>query len=122
MSEQAKVVVEPIEIPLHSEQELREIAQGIQTGAIWTHLDCPEPTDLVMMFMPFALMEPKLKHKLRTSDIGLIYEHINRAGPRSINGRPCFVSFKLLNEADADKVQGYCRELQKSVEVAGETP
>ena len=41
------------------------------------------------------------------SSIGLIYEYIDKAGPRSINGLPNFFSMRLLNKEDALKVDGY---------------
>jgi len=36
----------------------------------------------------------------RLQNIGVIYEYISKAGPRSINGYPCFFSFRILNKAD----------------------
>jgi hypothetical protein len=38
------------------------------------------------------------------SSIGLIYEFITEAGPRSINGLPMFTSVKFLNREDASKM------------------
>ena len=36
----------------------------------------------------------------RLCKIGTIYEYISEAGPRSINGFPCFFSHKVLNRSD----------------------
>ncbi len=44
-------------------------------------------------------------HQGWLSDIGLIYEDIGQAGPRSINGYPIFWSFRILNKSDWERAR-----------------
>lgn len=44
-------------------------------------------------------------HLGRLSDIGLIYEDLGKAGPRSINGYPIFWSFCILNKSDWERAR-----------------
>lgn len=39
--------------------------------------------------------------------IGLVYEYLDKAGPRGINGMPNFFSCRLLNQDDAKKMFEY---------------
>lgn len=36
----------------------------------------------------------------RLQNLGVIYEHLSAAGPRSVNGQPIFFSFHILNQSD----------------------
>jgi hypothetical protein len=46
-------------------------------------------------------------------DIGAIYEYMDRAGPRSINGMPMFTSCKFLTQAEYKEVCEYIQEIKK---------
>jgi hypothetical protein len=58
---------------------------------------------LIMVFMP---MMCGLEHLApwAINDINCIWEHMDKAGPRSINGMPGFFSMHLLHKKDADIV------------------
>lgn len=50
----------------------------------------------------------------RFQTLGVIYEYIREAGPRGINGLPCFFSFRMLNQEDwARAHKAIMRELQR---------
>lgn len=56
----------------------------------------------------------------RMSDLGVIYEEYSKAGPRSINGYPCFFSFRVLSRNDWERARkAINRELEhrESMEV-----
>jgi hypothetical protein len=44
-------------------------------------------------------------------EIGMIFEYYDKAGPRSINGFPCFFSFQILNRTDTQKVLAMAQPL-----------
>jgi hypothetical protein len=64
-----------------------------------------------MVFMVLGLMDQNARQQLIDDKPGLLYEYLDEAGPRSINGRPIFTSMKVLNESDTDKVLEKSRKL-----------
>jgi hypothetical protein len=99
-------------IPILDEKNLRELAMGICDGKIF-HDRMIDPRrfqqDVGMVFMPLALgglegIEPKT--------IGLMYEYYDQAGPRSVNGMPCFFSFRILHRDNIEDLQKYIEEIE----------
>ena len=41
----------------------------------------------------------------RMADLGIIYEDYSKAGPRSVNGYPCFSSFRILSRNDWERAR-----------------
>jgi hypothetical protein len=91
---------------LHTEQELRKIAKDLYDGKIFTSND-PNVIQMSFMVLLFASEEQIPK------DIGLIYEYMSEAAPRSINGNPMFFSARFLNNEETDKVKLYLNELKE---------
>lgn len=58
---------------------------------------------LPCIYMPIALGGLDFP-KEELQKIGMIYERMDRAEPRSINGYPIFLSFKLVSREDADYI------------------
>lgn len=50
-------------------------------------------------------VDAKEVYRRWTSDVGVIYEHYDKAGPRGINGYPMFVSMCILHREDWDIVR-----------------
>lgn len=76
-------------------EELEKLAWDIVGGQVYTDRHCPD--NLIMsVFMPMMLVEDKSF----VDDVGLVYEYLDQAGPRSINGQPMFMSMRCLNKAD----------------------
>lgn len=78
-----------------SDEELRQLCIDIYGGLVFTDRHCNSPQDVGMVFMPIGLggltaeAEPEM-----------IYEYLDKAGPRSVNGMPMFMSANILNLAD----------------------
>ena len=88
----------------HTDDELKELAIGIHAGSIFTDRHLHDQSALPMVFMPLVLGALKDKSVDDIKSIGLIYERIDAAGPRSINGYPCFTSMRLLDKPDTKRV------------------
>jgi hypothetical protein len=114
---------------IQKDEDLKKIAKDLYNNLIFTDRQCKE-NNLLMVFMPLMFMAPSAPNlsedisKNRDSkiytlleadiekkyymeyikDIGMIYEYISEAGPRSINGNPIFTSFKLLSKTDFVKM------------------
>ncbi len=89
-----------ISISRMTEEELRNFVLGVLDGRIFTHLHVPNSSDVQMVFMPlmFGAFSQYNQDSLKT--IGCVYEYLEKALPRSINGLPCFGSFLLLHIED----------------------
>ncbi len=96
--------------------ELKQIAVDLFHGKLFTdrHIPKNEPNGMLMVFMPLGLMEPKDLKKLQDDPPGMIFEYINKAGPRSINGLPGFFSFQMLSQDDTKTVLEMYKKLEEA--------
>jgi len=97
------------------EKELRKIALGIAEGKILTSSQVDE-NSMTMVFMPIlfgAFDDMSEDERMR---IGFIYEYIDKAGPRSINGYPIFWSFGIVNRPDAERIGEMVKEISEARE------
>lgn len=83
------------------EKELRKLALDIRGGAVFTSAQVhpsEAPDILHMVFIPLAFMEKKDLVKMRKDKIMVVYEYLDKALPRSVNGYPIFASMNLILE------------------------
>jgi hypothetical protein len=62
-------------------------------------------------------MREEQLEELRKNPPGMIYEYMEKAGPRAINGNPVFLSFRMIGIDDTKKV---LERYNKIIEVVGE--
>lgn len=104
-------------IPSKSDSELRQIARDYVERRIFTDRNCPGDL-LTSVFMVAALgglaeqIQFLKDNPESDARLGLIYEYLEDAGPRSVNGYPMFMSLKILNAKDALLVGGYIKEYE----------
>ena len=100
-----------------TEQELEQLAQDWVAGRIFTSLDIDltrESVDMVRaIFMPFAFLSAESMLKLKEQNVVFFYEYMDKAGSRSVNGYPIFVSMKYLSEDDGKAVITKAREISE---------
>ena len=82
--------------PRLTPEEITEVAEGLVKGRYFCATMCP-PDMITSVFMIVALgglanIEP--------DSIGNIIEDLDKAGPRSVNGYPCFFSCRVIHKAD----------------------
>lgn len=87
-----------------TDADLKKIAVDLFEGKIYTDRHIPEGESLAMVFMPIALGAFQNTTEEEIKNIGLIYEYLDQAGPRSINGMPNFFSFKMLTRSETESV------------------
>ena len=95
---------------LMSEPERRQLALDIMDGKIfgtWNVRKTDGPETIGMIFMPLVLGAKLPK------GVAHIYEYLSEAGPRSINGYPCFMSLRMLMKEDATAIFPMMDELKK---------
>jgi len=102
---------------MKTDDELKQIAEDIYRDKIFSQLHIKRPEDVPTSFMVLRLVGPEIIDEIESGKIFFIYEYMDKAGPRSINGMPVFGSFKYLNKDDTEKMlkyyNGICNAVQQ---------
>jgi hypothetical protein len=98
-------------IKAKKEKDLRDLAEDIYKGSVFTNRHIGEMEMLTTIFMPLGFMKKKDLSNLKGA--GMIFEYLEKALPRSINGYPMFMSFNCLNRKDTVKVWNYYKEIKE---------
>lgn len=91
-------------------EQLRELAADIVDGKVFTtnHIR-PEDVRLIpSLFIPLAFADEE--HRATLENVAMVYEYIEKAGPRSVNGYPAFFSCKFLTKEEYDVMQPFIRQ------------
>ena len=101
-------------LPSRPDDELKKLAQDAHDGLVFTdrHLPKGDSHQFLATFMVLALMDPEKLNEV-AGEIGMVYEYLDKAGPRSVNGYPSFFSCNFLNKSDTEKFLEYVRPLQE---------
>jgi hypothetical protein len=113
---------EALNLPLLSDDKLREFVDDFVSNRIFTsaHLKDTEVDMLPMIFMPVAMGCFSSVQPDTLKQIGCLYEFYEKALPRSMNGKPMFMSFKMLHIDDwtrAMKAIDREQDRRKSIEL-----
>lgn len=87
-------------LPSLPQEELKRVVMGVCDGQIFTSAHLRDHDLLDMVFMPVIFGGLT---GVELDSIGILYEDISKAGPRSINGLPNFFSFRLMNVGDWER-------------------
>jgi hypothetical protein len=106
-----------------TDEDLKKIAVDLKEGRIFTdrHIQKEDGRMLSMVFMPIALGAFENVSKEDLENIGLIYEHLSEAGPRSCNGYPGSFSMHLLNRDDTARMFEWYDKLVEAEKTVLET-
>lgn len=88
----------------HTDEDLKKIAIDMYEGRIFCDRHVQHSEDLKMVFMPIAMGAFAESTEEELNDIGMIYEYLSEAGPRSTNGMPNFFSLKILSKNETKTV------------------
>jgi hypothetical protein len=92
---------------------LKALAMDAVDGKIFTSGMIERQEDVGMVFMPLLLMSQETRDEWLKAGPTIIYEYLDKAEPRSINGMPIFFSFSYLNKPDAEKFAEFARAYAK---------
>ena len=102
-----------------TDKELKKIAMGYMEGTVFSDRHIHESDALGMIpiiFMPIGLMEKKDFQELLDDGMNMIYEEMDKAGPRSVNGYPMFMSFQFLTKEEVVRLAMFVDDLKDFVE------
>jgi hypothetical protein len=92
------------DIPKLSEKELKQVAMDIVDKKIFHSEMLKDETYLHAVFMPLLFVK---EEQINFDLVGLLYEYMDKATPRTINGLPTFSSANMLHREQVDKLQDY---------------
>lgn len=101
-----------------TEKEIADLANDLYRCMIFTDRHVQRPEDVPSVFMPLIFMKKDDIEKLKANPPGMIYEYFSEAGPRSINGMPMFMSFRMIGIEDTAKVMERYNKIKQAVEDA----
>ena len=101
-------------IPSHTPEELKQIAIDLRAGKIFSDRHCQSPEEVSMVFMVLMFLDQKAIDEFKANPPGLIYEYLTEAGPRSVNGMPCFMSHRYLTVDDAKAMFDIAKKLEEA--------
>ena len=98
---------------MKTEQELRQLAVDIKSGAVFTtnHMPTSDEHMIGSIFMPLMLMNEEQHKDFIDKKPGMVYEYLEKAMPRSVNGYPTFMSFEFLTEEELTIANKFYLEL-----------
>ena len=101
-----------------NDKELKQLAIDISEGKVFGTFHM-RPDDMernmAVVFMPLVFMNEKQRKKLEDEKVAHFYEYIDQAGPRSVNGMPCFFSMRNIDQENWEKVVKYIKEYETRV-------
>jgi hypothetical protein len=119
MDTEQPVVEEPkVPVPPITEEQIQEIALGMHRRQIFTtqHIPAAEWDDMVPRV--FTILRFTGFGNVDTATIGMLWERLEHAGPRSINGYPIFLSMNMVSIADTEKILVIFRRLREAEQAA----
>ncbi|MFV2014927.1 MAG: hypothetical protein ACC656_05845, partial [Candidatus Heimdallarchaeota archaeon] len=83
--------------------KLKQIAVDLAEGKIFCDLQIDlERDNLDAIFMPLVFMSKEQRKNMIADGVSLLYEYYSEAGPRGVNGKPCFFSMRFLTKKEVD--------------------
>jgi hypothetical protein len=105
--------------PVRSHEDLKQLAKDVATGKVFMDRFFREGEIEMLghvVFMPMAFMDWSDWTDEDKAQFGGIYEYFDKAGPRSINGYPCFFSCSILHIDDLRSVFRMARKIQETLD------
>lgn len=99
-----------------TDEELRVLALNMIEGRVFTDWHIPSNQVVHMLpviFLPLALMSREQHTDYIQDPPGMVYEDLSKAGSRSINGMPSFLSCRMVSRADVPRLRELGLQLQK---------
>lgn len=109
------------ELKDRTEEELKQIARDLFHGKILTTRHqalIDNPGDISHVFMPLLFLAPELRERFQKQSPAMIFEYLEKAGPRTLNGMPMFMSMQWLDKEEDEKVMEYYRKLKEAEKTA----
>lgn len=109
----------PQSVRSRTETELIALARALATNLIFTDRHCRTVEEIGIAFMPIGMGALHECAESFRNDIGLIFEYLDKAGPRSINGLPCFFSAHYVSKSDTKILMEHYTQMHNALHPNG---
>jgi len=99
-----------------SDDEIKQLAVDLHAGKIFTSNHCQRSEDVRLVFMTTVFMSAEHWQFYEDNNITVLYEYMDKAGPRAINGMPNFFSHNVLSADDWARVIEKVKALEAAIE------
>ena len=96
-----------------TDDDIKTLARDIASNRVFTDRHIENPRDFPMVFMVLAFMGDEQHKEFTERDVGMVYEYMDKAGPTSCNGMPCFFSLQIITKAETIKVFEHVKEFEE---------
>lgn len=98
-----------------TDDEINDLAKRVYRNEVYVSWMMNRPEDLPMVFMPLIFLDDATRQELIRDEIQFFYEDYSKAGPRSVNGNPFFMSLNVLNKEDGHRLHAKVKEITELV-------
>ena len=108
--------------PKMTDEQMKEFVLDYCSGNVFTSADVMAQDSsgdmLGMVFMILGMGALSQLSEDEINDIGIIWEHMSKAGPRAVNGMPMFMSFHIMGKEDWERARtAINKELKRREEI-----
>jgi hypothetical protein len=107
-------------IPRIDYHQLAQLVTDLVAGRVFTSGQVSRVDELPLVFMTLSLGAYKDWPKEELNQIGLIYEYLDKAMPRSINGMPTFFSHRVVHALDVPILNERYAKAREALRIAAE--
>jgi hypothetical protein len=103
------------DVPRKTAEEKQEIVRGIISDRYFfsSYIRNPEDIRMVFMVIGFGGLDGVDVHQ-----IGVVYEEWDKAGPRTVNGMPIFMSCQLIHKDDWSEIVDLYEKAKAAIDSA----
>jgi hypothetical protein len=98
-----------------TDADLKQIAEDLYSGKIFCDWHLRNKEDCRFVFMPIGIGGEGIFQTLIDAKAEFLFEYLDKAGPRSVNGYPSFFSLQYLNGEDTAKMFGYYEKIKAAL-------
>lgn len=102
-----------------TDEEVKQIALDLHRGKIFTDRHISDDDDgfkLERVFFVLGMLKPEQMDAIKADPPGLIFEYIEKAGPRGFGNLPMFFSMQMLSQEDTTKMFAIYNKLREAEE------
>jgi hypothetical protein len=97
---------------MRTDEELKKIARDLYDGKIFTDRHLQSLDELRMVFMVLAFMDQTEIKQMEENKVDMVFEYLDKAGPRAVNGKPCFFSCQTATQDEVAKINTYYKAIK----------
>lgn len=99
-----------------TDEEIKKLAEDLVADRVFISDFCRQPEDISLVFMVLGMLDQATIDRWKALDVSAFYEYYDKAGPRSINGYPCFSSAHPLIREDHQRLYEIAKKIKAAID------